>query len=158
MLRQTFSGLSTAQKLTRDFQLQCDYIQHTPSVCACACVENRESSLTCHRGGSLHQMSRRHKAGSRLCRWWSVPPRSPHTADQRSLTDTNTDRCSHHTHPDPKCPHHCCCSYKGPLGGWMRMLQWKGETRKRIIINGVYKQGQESNSNQHKPCDWLSDI
>ena len=142
--------------------LQCDDSTniHLQCVCVCACVcvclENRESSLTCHRGGSLHQMSRRHKAGSCLCRWWSVRPRSPHTADQCSLTYRNTDRCSDHTLPDPKCPHHRCCSYKCPLGGWMRMLQWKGETRKGSLLVECTSSGRSLIlTNTNHLTDWV---
>lgn len=81
---------------------------------------NWKSSLTCHRGGSLHRRSRRNRAGSHWCHLWSNPPRSPHTADRCSPSHMNTDRCSCHSHRDVKSPQTHCCSYKGSLSeGWL---------------------------------------
>lgn len=82
-------------------------------------VDRTNNNLTCHREGWLRQRSRRSRPCSRWCRWWSTPPRSPHTASRCSPTDTHTDRCSAHTRPGPRSPHRHCCSYKGPLGGGM---------------------------------------
>lgn len=81
--------------------------------------DKRESSLTCHRCGLLHRRNHRCRPGSRWCHWWSILPRSPRTADQYSLTHTNTDLCSGHICQDPKSPHHHWCSCKGLLDGKM---------------------------------------